>query len=281
MRALHFGCDGASLESDRRHAAGPRILFSFGEPAGLGQAFQLFHPCRPPPVVRPILAHETASCRSANSCLISAVESSVSHGEPRFSGADDVVGDGFLALYHFVDPLFQRAHANELMNLNIALLSDAKRAVGGLVFNSGVPPTVEVEDVVRGREIQPRAPSLERQDEQTGNAVASVLKALYHLVWLCRGHAAMQEECCVAEGGGKVPLQPLAHIDKLREDQGRIAFCEQLLHHFGQTRQLSRAAGERRLIPQKLRGMIADLLEFGESRENDALAPDALGGLER
>ena len=135
--------------------------------------------------------------------------------------------------------------------------------------------------MVRGREIQPRAPSLERQDEQTGNAVASVLKALHHLVSFGRGHAAMQEEYFVAEGGGKVPLQPLAHIDELREDQGRIAFCEQLLHHFGQTRQLSRAAGERRLIPQKLRGMIADLLEFGESRENDALAPDALGGLER
>src|SRR2546421_12408903 len=27
--------------------------------------------------------------------------------------------------------------------------------------------------------------------------------------------------------------------------------------------------------------MIADLLEFGEGRENDALAPDAIGGLER
>ena len=91
----------------------------------------------------------------------------------------------------------------------------------------------------------------------------------------------MQEQHVFAEGGGKVILQPLAHIDELGEDQGAIAFREQFLHHFGQTRQLSRAARERRLIPQKLRGMIADLLQFGEGRENDALALDALGGLER
>jgi hypothetical protein len=70
----------------------------------------------------------------------------------------------------------------------------------------------------------------------------------------------MQEEHLFVRMSRKGGAQALAHIRELREDQGTVAFGEQFLHHFGQTRQLSRAAGKRRLIPQELRGMIADLL---------------------
>ena len=61
---------------------------------------------------------------------------------------------------------------------------------------------------------------------------------------------------------------------------GLVAGLERLLEHLGQPRQLARAAGDGRVVAEELRGVVADLLELGEGRQDQPLALDALGRLE-
>ena len=46
-----------------------------------------------------------------------------------------------------VDALLDGAATDELVHEHVALLTDAVGAVGRLVFDGGVPPAVEVDDV--------------------------------------------------------------------------------------------------------------------------------------
>ena len=105
----------------------------------------------------------TASWRSAKRSCSSSVESSVSHSSPV---PTTLAGHLLLALDHRVDLLFQRARADELMHLHVLLLPDAKGAVGRLVLHGRVPPAVEVEDVVGGRQVQAHAARLQREQEE-------------------------------------------------------------------------------------------------------------------
>ena len=75
-------------------------------------------------------------------------------GDPVLAGADDVLGDRPLALDHLVDALLERAVAYELVDLHLAVLTDAEGPVRRLVLDGGIPPAVEVEDVVGGREVE-------------------------------------------------------------------------------------------------------------------------------
>ena len=71
-------------------------------------------------------------------------------------------------------------------------------------------------------------------------------------------------------------LEHRAHLGELREDQRAFAAREYLLQHLRQPRELARAAGNRGVVLEELRRMIADLLELGERREHQPLALDAL-----
>ena len=79
-----------------------------------------------------------------------------SFGEPRLAAADDRAGDLLLLLDHGVDLLLQRPDADELVHLDPAGLADPEGAVGRLVLDRRVPPAIEVEHVVRGRQVQAR-----------------------------------------------------------------------------------------------------------------------------
>jgi hypothetical protein len=78
-------------------------------------------------------------------------------------------------LNHLVYLLFERAGAEELVHLHILALPDAEGAVGRLVLDRRVPPAVEVEDVIRGREVEARAARFEREQEdvRVGDEVLS------------------------------------------------------------------------------------------------------------
>jgi hypothetical protein len=49
-----------------------------------------------------------------------------------------------------VDFFLKRAAADELVDEHVLLLTDAECAVGRLVFDSGIPPAVEMNDVGSG-----------------------------------------------------------------------------------------------------------------------------------
>ena len=71
-------------------------------------------------------------------------------GEEGFGGSvvgEKFGGGGFFGFDHGVDAFLDGASGDEFVDEDIALLADAVGAVGGLVFDGGVPPAVEVNDV--------------------------------------------------------------------------------------------------------------------------------------
>ena len=78
------------------------------------------------------------------------------------------------------------------MHLYILLLADAKGAVGRLVFDGGVPPAIEMKDMIGARQIQAGTARFQRKDEQ-GRPIRLVLKTLHHMITLFLGDAAVQE----------------------------------------------------------------------------------------
>ena len=92
--------------------------------------------------------------------------------------------------------------------------------------------------------------------------VAVVLEALDHPVARSCAVAAVQEQHLAAEGLLQVALQHVAHLGELGEDQRAFARREHFLQHFGQPGQLAGAAGDRAIVAQELRRVVADLLQL-------------------
>jgi hypothetical protein len=71
-----------------------------------------------------------------------------------------------LASMQIKDLFFNRILYNETINGGGTALSDPMRKVGGLVFDSRIPPRIEVDDVIGGSEIETGAPGLEADQEE-------------------------------------------------------------------------------------------------------------------
>jgi hypothetical protein len=79
---------------------------------------------------------------------------------------------GPLALLQREDALLDGVLRDEAVDDHRLVLADAVGAVGGLIFDGGVPPRVEQEDVVGGGEVEAGAAGLERESI-TGGPSAS------------------------------------------------------------------------------------------------------------
>ena len=102
-----------------------------------------------------------------------------------------------LLLDQGVDPLLDRAAADELVHQHVALLADAEGAVGGLVLDGRIPPAVEVDHVRGGGQVQARAAGLERQHEERRAVVA--LELVDQRLAAFDGRAAVQHQPGAAE----------------------------------------------------------------------------------
>ena len=188
-RPLHPGGDLALGQLEVEHLPGPGVAAAAGQPAA--HAVRLQHadePARPPlladraalaprpdaavhpdrPGWRPVLpapAHHSLTA-SADRVRTDAQVVGGQLGEPAFAGADDLLGQRLLLLDHRVDPLLQRADADELADLDVPPLADAERPVGGLVLHGRVPPPVDVDHVAGRGQVEAGAAGLQRQQEQ-------------------------------------------------------------------------------------------------------------------
>ena len=84
------------------------------------------------------------------------------------------------------------------MYLDIFGLTDAEGAIGGLVFDGGVPPAVEVEYVVGAGEVEADAACFEGENEDFG-AVRIELEAVYHFFSFGLGGTAVEEHGVCAQ----------------------------------------------------------------------------------
>src|SRR4051812_9029102 len=93
-----------------------------------------------------------------------------------------------LLLLELQDLFFDRAGGDEAVNRDDLLLADAVSAIGGLVFDGGVPPGVEVDHGVRRGEVETGTAGLETDQEHRDRRI--VLEALDALLAVHR--AAVQ-----------------------------------------------------------------------------------------
>jgi hypothetical protein len=80
------------------------------------------------------------------------------------------------------------------VHLDVLRLADAEGAVHGLVLDRRVPPAVEEEHVVGGRQVQAGAARLERQDEDEPVVLAR-LETLDHPIPLRLGDRVVLRVC--------------------------------------------------------------------------------------
>jgi hypothetical protein len=107
--------------------------------------------------------------------------------------------------------------------------SSSGSPIGRLVLDCGVPPAIEVGDVVRRREVEPGAPRLERQHDQR-RAVRG-LEAADHLVARRLRGAAVEPQHLAAEALLQVRPEKVAELGELGKAQGAVALCERLVQN--------------------------------------------------
>ena len=143
-------------------------------------------------------AHSASCIAAARSSFTSFNNSSSFISVKTFRrGTEEVSGELSLGLDHLVDLLLDRAAANELVHQHIFGLSDTECAVRGLVFNSRIPPAVEVNHVRRGGQVQSGAAGLERQHEE--RHVVVLLEPTDQILALADRGLAVQHEPGAAE----------------------------------------------------------------------------------
>ena len=112
-------------------------------------------------------------------------------GQRRLAAAEHGVGEGALAGEQLGDLLLDGAARDQPVHLHRPGLADPVGAVGGLLLDRGVPPAVEVDDVVGAGEVEPGAAGLER--EQEDRRPSPCLEAAHHRLALADRGAAVQE----------------------------------------------------------------------------------------
>src|SRR5680860_352791 len=100
-------------------------------------------------------------------------------GQRHLAGAEHGLREAALVLKQLPDPVLDGALGDEPVDLDCPHLADPVGAVGGLVLDSGVPPAVEVDDVVGTREVEAGAARLEREQE---HRCGTVLELAHHLL---------------------------------------------------------------------------------------------------
>src|SRR5438552_15477730 len=121
-----------------------------------------------------------------------------------------------LRLEQLIDSLLERPHANETVHEHRLVLTDAMHAVGRLLLDRRVPPAVEMDHVVRRRQVQPATPSLDRDDED--RRPFGGLERAQDVVALPRGQPAVEEPDLLAELLRDIPDEPAAAW-VLRQDE--------------------------------------------------------------
>ena len=200
--------------------------------------------------------------RSVTRSRSSASLSSVSADSPRTSteSASDP-----LAAEQLGDPLLDGAGGDHPVHLHRSGLPDPVGPVAGLLLDRGVPPAVEVDDVVGAGEVEAGAAGLQGQQEDRH---LPGLEARDQLLPLAHRRAAVEEQVGHPVPG-EVALEQPRHRDVLGEDEHGAVLGD------GRCRRSRRAGRSSPRLAQhplleEVGGVVADLLEAGEHRQHQA-----------
>jgi hypothetical protein len=84
-----------------------------------------------------------------------------------FLFAEDVFGEGLFAFLQFADLFFDAVLDEQTVGDDFGGLADAMRSIDGLVFNGGIPPRIEEDDVAGGGEVEAGPTGFQRDEENS------------------------------------------------------------------------------------------------------------------
>src|SRR5436190_10146715 len=107
-----------------------------------------------------------------------------------------------------------------------ARLSNAMRAIRGLVLDRGIPPRIEMNDRVRAGEVQSHAAGLEADEK---NRRGTALKFLHDIATVCCGAIEVAEVNFLLV---QLLLEQRQHADELAEDEHAMSTVRDFLEQF-------------------------------------------------
>lgn len=163
-----------------------------------------------------------------------------------------------------IDALLEGAFADEVVGDNGTRLANAVGAVGGLVLDGGVPPTVVVDDVGGLGEGEAEGAGAKGEDEEAGARVAG--EGLDLGAALRGGEATVKEGDGAAETFGEGGLEGGADAGVLGEEENGFAAGENVVEEGQEGEEF---AGGR--VVEAVPGAVADEFEAGEEGEDGAM----------
>ncbi len=154
------------------------------------------------------------------------------------------------------------------MDDDVPVLADPERAVRRLVLDRRVPPSVEVHDVRRRGQVQTDATRLQREHEERDEFV--VLEGVDEFLPPADRGAAVEHEAGPPEDARERLGEWSRDLAELREHEDLLAAGGDLGDDLEEAQELAALLGREGLRTRPLGGMIADLLQPHEVRENEA-----------
>lgn len=180
-------------------------------------------------------------------------------------GRDDLVGEETFMTEEVVDAFLEGAFADEVVGDDGAGLADAVGAVGGLVLDGGVPPTVVVDDVRGLGEGEAEGAGAEGENKESGAVITG--EGLDLGSALRGGESAVKEGNGATEAFGERGLEGGADAGVLGEEENGFAAGEDVVEK-GQEGEEFAGGGVVEAVP----GAVADEFEASEEGEDGAMA---------
>ena len=161
------------------------------------------------------------------------------------------------------------------MDEDIAFLADAEGAVGGLIFDGGIPPSIEVEDVTGGGQVEAGAPGFEGEHKKWRSIVSLKIgdEGGPFFDW----GATVQDEAGPAEDAVEVGGEGASHFLELGENQRLFLAAGYFFRQFAEACEFPAVVRIKGVIAQPLAWVIADLFEAHEEGEDQSASLDATG----
>lgn len=184
-------------------------------------------------------------------------------------GRDDLVGEETFMTEEVVDAFLEGAFADEVVGDNGTRLANAVGAVGGLVLDGGVPPTVVVDDVGGLGEGEAEGAGAEGENEESGAVITG--EGLDLGSALRGGESAVKEGNGATEAFGERGLEGGADAGVLGEEEDGFAAGKDVVEERQEGEEFARGR-----VFEAVAGAIAD--EFEASEEGEDGAVTVVGG---
>ena len=176
--------------------------------------------------------------------------------------AEDVLGQGFFLFLEFADFFFDAVFDEQAVGDDFLGLADAVGAVDGLVFDGGVPPGIEEDDVAGGSQVQAEAAGFEGDEEDArafgGLEFLDEVAAVFSVAGEVKGGPTS-----FVERG----LEEVQELDELGEDEDLLAFVHEGLELFEEGFGLGAGRGGVGFDEARMTTDLAQAQERGEKME--------------